>query len=59
MAWASDALDEVRREVWNEARRSGATAHAKELTGARFALWKNADRLTDWQRAKVSRKDGE
>ena len=54
VAWAGDALDEVRREVWNEARRAGATGHAKELKGARFALWKNPERLTDRQRAKLS-----
>src|SRR5208282_526742 len=28
--WASEALDEVRREVWNEARKGGMTTHAKE-----------------------------
>lgn len=31
--WATGALDEVRREVWNEARRGGMTEHAKELKG--------------------------
>src|SRR5487761_2693851 len=36
--WATDALDEVRREVWNAARRGGMTEHARELKGARFAL---------------------
>jgi transposase len=39
--WATEALDEVRRQVWNDARRSGQKALAKELKGARFALWKN------------------
>ena len=38
---ATDALDEIRREVWNEARRQGQTQLAQELKGARFALWKN------------------
>ena len=51
---ATDALDEIRREVWNEARRSGQTAIAKELKGARFALWKNPENLTARQRAKLS-----
>jgi transposase len=54
VAWATDALDEVRREVWNAARQSGATAHAKQLKGARFALWKNPDRLTGRQRATLA-----
>lgn len=35
---ATDALDEIRREVWNEARNAGQTQLAKELKGARFAL---------------------
>jgi transposase len=38
---ATDALDEVRREVWNEARRAGYSQLARNLKGARFALWKN------------------
>src|SRR6266545_8265925 len=37
---ATDALDEVRREVWNAARRQGQRAIARELRGARFSLWK-------------------
>ena len=51
---AGDALDEVRREVWNEARKAGQTQLARELKGARFALWKNPERLTDRQAAKLS-----
>ena len=35
---ATDALDEIRRAVWNEARRSGNKQLAKDLKGARFAL---------------------
>jgi len=52
---ATDALDEVRREVWNEARRQGHTHLARELKGARFALWKNAERLTERQQLKLAR----
>lgn len=37
---ATDALDDVRRAVWNEARKSGDKQLAKDLKGARFALWK-------------------
>jgi transposase len=51
---ATDALDEVRREVWNDARKAGELAAAKELKGARFALWKNPENLTDRQQAKLS-----
>jgi transposase len=35
---ATDALDEIRREVWNDARRAGHTVAAKDLKGARYAL---------------------
>ena len=51
---ATDALDEVRREVWNQAHRSGDTQLARELKGARFALWKNPERLTARQQAKLA-----
>jgi transposase len=51
---ATDALDEIRREVWNDARRAGEVAAAKDLKGARFALWKNPENLTDRQTAKLS-----
>jgi len=53
--WATDALDEVRREVWNAARKGGQTALARELKGARYALWKNPGDLTGRQRAKLAR----
>jgi transposase len=52
--WATDALDDVRREVWNQARRSGMAAHADELKGARYALWKNPEDLTERQEAKLA-----
>jgi transposase len=55
VAWATDALDEVRREVWNAARRGGDATLARELKGARFALWKNPERLTARQRGKLAR----
>jgi transposase len=51
---ATDALDEIRREVWNEARRAGQTALARELKGARFALWKNPENLTGRQEHKLA-----
>jgi transposase len=51
---ATDALDEVRREVWNEARRQGNLQRARELKGARFAVWKNPENLTDRQAAKLA-----
>jgi transposase len=51
---ATDALDEVRREVWNEARRAGHDQLARRLKGARYALWKNPERLTQRQQAKLA-----
>ena len=54
VALATEALDEIRREVWNEARRAGQAETARELKGARWALWKNPDRLTGRQVAKLA-----
>jgi transposase len=54
IALATDALDEVRREVWNHARRSGQATLARDLKGSRFALWKNPEDLTERQQAKLS-----
>jgi transposase len=61
VAWATEALDEVRREAWNAAggrRRGnrhghGSTGEARELAHSRWALWKNPGTLTDNQRAKL------
>ena len=54
VAWATDALDEVRRETWNTARRGGMSGHARDLKHARFALWKNPEDLTARQHAKLA-----
>lgn len=51
---ATEALDEIRREVWREARRQGNMDLAHELKGARFAVWKNPENLTDRQAAKLA-----
>src|SRR5450631_8734 len=51
---ATDALAQVRREVWNEARRQGNLQLARDLKGARFAVWKNPENLTDRQAAKLA-----
>ena len=52
--WAGDALDEVRRQVWNDARRAGMKALAGQLKDARYALWKRPEDLTERQQAKLS-----
>jgi len=51
---ATEALDEVRREVWNEARKQGNLELTRELKGARFAVWKNPENLTDRQATKLA-----
>jgi transposase len=54
VALATEALDKVRREVWNEARRQGQGDVAAELKGARYALWKNPENLTTRQQSKLA-----
>lgn len=55
VAWATDALDTVRRQAWNTARGGkGKTSEAsKALKRARYALWKNPASLTERQQAKL------
>ena len=67
VAWATDALDVVRRQVWNDARaqvrgvRSGvgrgkaaATEVSKKLKASRWPLWKNPENLTAGQHVKLA-----
>nr|MDT0663945.1 ISL3 family transposase [Micromonospora sp. DSM 115978] len=59
VAWAADAVDQVRRQVWNQAagrgagRRGVAVGEARKLKNTRWALWKNPENLTENQRAKL------
>jgi transposase len=55
VAWATEALDEVRRDVWNTARggKGRATPESKAIKNARWALWRNSDDLTQAQLAKL------
>ena len=71
--WATQALDEVRRAAWNDARALARTEpkrgrgrpradapprpgseRARALRGARYALWKNPENLTDNQQVKLA-----
>lgn len=52
--WATKALDEVRREVWNDLRRTGDADSAKFLKNARWALWHNPGNLTANQQATLA-----
>lgn len=64
VAWATEALDVVRREAWNAAsgrhRSDTATGQPKRADGkaatikrARYALWKNPENLTVHQQARL------
>jgi hypothetical protein len=46
---ATKALDEVRREHWNELRRAGDRDAAKQFKDSRWSLLKNPEDLTDRQ----------
>ncbi len=52
--WATDALDQVRREVWNAARRGRNKQLARDLKGARWALWKGGERISARQQVKLA-----
>ena len=52
--WATEALDEVRREVWNQLRRDGKKEQAQSLKRSRWALCKSPESLTEKQRYKLS-----
>ena len=71
--WATQALDEVRRAAWNDARALARTEpkrgrgrpradapprpgseRARALQGARYALWKNPENLTENQQVKLA-----
>ena len=54
VAWATDALDQLRRDVWNTARRSGQPTAAANIKGARWVLWKNPQDLSGAQRVALS-----
>jgi len=55
VAWATSALDEVRRQLWRDARRIGAPSLVTRIKGCRYALLKNPQNLTENQRASLAR----
>jgi transposase len=62
VALATRALDEVRRDYWNQLRALGDQQAAKRFKDARWALLKNPENLTDKQAAthrKLRRAGGE
>lgn len=55
VSWATAALDEVRRQVWRNARRIGVSSMTRRLKGCRYALLKNPANLTAAQRQSLAR----
>lgn len=51
----TEALDEVRRDLWRQLRRLPDDRWAKDFKGARWALLKNPDDLTDTQTDQLTR----
>ena len=50
-----DALDEVRRDLWQQLRLLPGDRWAKDFKGARWALLKNPEDLTDDQAARLAK----
>jgi transposase len=53
IGWATDALDQVRREEWNRLRRTGGAKTAKEFKGLRWMLLRNWENLTSTQKGTI------
>ena len=54
VALATRAVDDVRRPMWQDMRRLPDQSFAKQFKGARWALLKNPDNLTDRQAATLA-----
>jgi transposase len=56
VAWATDALDQVRRDVWNNSRggKGRTTERAKQIKNLRWVLWRNPEDLSEAQQAKLA-----
>jgi transposase len=54
VTWATNALDQVRKAIWNEARRSGRQVAAVQVKGSRWALLRNPEHLTANQTAALA-----
>jgi transposase len=53
--WATEALDELRREIWNRARRSGDRSLARAAKGVRWLLYRHATEFNPAQRDRFDR----
>lgn len=56
VTWVTDALDEVRRGMWNQLRggTGGRSEASAQLKSARWALWKNPEHLSDKQKTSLA-----
>ena len=52
--WATNAVDKVRRTMWNTLRGEGNTDQASDLKGTRWAVLKNPEDLTGEQRTTIA-----
>ena len=55
VAWATGALDEVRRNHWHAARKLGAPGMIRRIKGCRYALLKNPDHLAGHQQVTLAK----
>lgn len=53
VAWATEAVNKVRRRMWGELRKRGESAKADALKGSRWVLAKSPEDLTRKQRTKL------
>lgn len=53
VVWAQDALDQVRRSVWNTYRKADDRHGARIVAHSRWALWRNPEDLSDKQKTKL------
>lgn len=53
ISWATDALDDIRRDEWNTLRRQGGADAAKTVKGLRWVLLRNWENLTPGQKATI------
>ncbi len=55
VSWMTGALDQVRRRLWNQARRAGNEEVTKRMRGVKHAVLKNPDDPTDRQERRARR----
>ena len=58
VSWATKALDEVRRNEWNQLRNNATTHAAKEIKGLRWVLLRNWENLSAKQRSVIRTLEG-